>query len=103
MRKIIDWSVLYFDLGEKKNVMVLDLGREQLKTAPEYNESDKPIPVETLPRLRRAPGGRRADPRGGRRSAAASCHACGRKSIIPNAALLQGRPSDQGDAKAFVD
>ena len=52
MRKIIDWSVLYFDLGEKKNVMVLDLGREQLKTAPEYNESDKPIPVETLPRLR---------------------------------------------------
>jgi hypothetical protein len=53
MRKIaVDWSVLYFDLGEKKNVMVLDLGREQMKKAPEYKESDKPIPVVILPRLR---------------------------------------------------
>jgi hypothetical protein len=50
-RKIaIDWSALRFDLGEKKNVIALDLGREQLKATPEYKESDKPIPVLTLPR-----------------------------------------------------
>jgi hypothetical protein len=49
-RKIaIDWSALRFDLGEKKNVIALDLGREQLKAAPEYRESDKPIGVLTLP------------------------------------------------------
>jgi PRC-barrel domain len=51
-RKIaIEWSALRFDLGEKKHVIVLDLGREQLKTAPEYKESDKPIAVLTLPRV----------------------------------------------------
>ena len=51
-RKIaIDWSALRFDLGEKKNVIALDLGREQLKAAPEYKESAKPIAVVTLPRL----------------------------------------------------
>lgn len=51
-RKIaIDWSALRFDLGEKKSVIVLDLAREQLRTAPEYKESDKPIPVLTLPRV----------------------------------------------------
>lgn len=50
-RKIaIDWSALRFDLGEKKNVIALDLGREQLKEAPEYKESDKPVAVVTLPR-----------------------------------------------------
>ena len=50
-RKIaVDWSALYFDLGDSKNVIALDLGREQLKAAPEYKESDKPIPVVTLPR-----------------------------------------------------
>ena len=51
-RKIaISWSALRFDLGEKKNVIALDLGREQLKTAPEYKytESDKPIPVVAQP------------------------------------------------------
>jgi hypothetical protein len=49
-RKIaIDWSALRFDLGEKKHVIALDLGREQLKAAPEYKESDKPIAVLTLP------------------------------------------------------
>ena len=36
-RKIaISWSALRFDLGEKKNVIALDVGREQLKAAPEY-------------------------------------------------------------------
>lgn len=50
-RKIaIDWNALRFDLGDKKNVIALDLGREQLKEAPEYKESDKPVSVVTLPR-----------------------------------------------------
>ena len=51
-RKIaISWDALRFDLGEKKNVIALDLGREQLKAAPEYKyaESDKPIPVVAQP------------------------------------------------------
>ena len=51
-RKIaISWSALRFDLGEKKNVIALDVGREQLKGAPEYKytESDKPIPVVAQP------------------------------------------------------
>jgi PRC-barrel domain protein len=51
-RKIaVSWSALRFDLGEKKNVIALDLGREQLKVAPEYKftESDKPIPVLAQP------------------------------------------------------
>ncbi len=51
-RKIaISWSALRFDLGEKKNVIALDLGREQLSAAPEYKytESDKPIPVVAQP------------------------------------------------------
>ena len=51
-RKIaISWSALRFDLGERKNVIALDLGREQLKAAPEYKytESDKPIPVVAQP------------------------------------------------------
>jgi PRC-barrel domain len=51
-RKIaVDWSALRFDLGEKRNIIALDLGREQLKAAPEYKESDKPIPVLTLPQF----------------------------------------------------
>ena len=51
-RKIaISWKALRFDLGEKKNVIALDLDREQLKAAPEYksSESDKPIPVVAQP------------------------------------------------------
>ena len=51
-RKIaISWKALRFDLGEKKNVIALDLDREQLKAAPEYKstESDKPIPVVAQP------------------------------------------------------
>jgi PRC-barrel domain protein len=56
-RKIaIDWQALRFDLGEKKNVIALDLGRDQLKAAPEYKESDKPIAVVTLPQSGRSEG-----------------------------------------------
>ena len=49
-RKIaVTWNVLRFDLGEKKNIIALDLGRDQLKAAPEYTDSDKPIPVVAEP------------------------------------------------------
>ena len=51
-RKIaVSWKALRFDLGEKKNIIALDVGREQLKAAPEYKsaESDKPIPVVAQP------------------------------------------------------
>jgi len=50
-RKIaIDWGALRFDMGDKKNVIALDIGRKQLETAPEYKGSDQPVPVVTLPR-----------------------------------------------------
>jgi hypothetical protein len=56
-RKIaVDWNALRFDLGEKKKVLALDLGRDQLKAAPEYKESDKPIAIVTLPRPARSGG-----------------------------------------------
>jgi hypothetical protein len=56
-RKIaIDWNALHFDLGEKKKVLVLDIGRDQLKAAPEYKESDKPIAIVTLPRPAQSEG-----------------------------------------------
>jgi len=51
-RKIaVSWKALRFDLGEKKNIIALDVGREQLKDAPEYKsaESDKPIAVVAQP------------------------------------------------------
>jgi hypothetical protein len=64
-RKIaISWSVLRFNLGEKKHVIALDIGREQLKAAPEYksSESDKPIPVVAQPQP--APSETAPDPAG---------------------------------------
>ena len=40
-RKVaISWSALRFDLGEKKNIIALDVGREQLKAAPEYKYTE---------------------------------------------------------------
>jgi len=51
-RKIaVSWTALRLALGEKKNVIALDLGPEQLRPAPEYKsaESDKPIPVVAQP------------------------------------------------------
>lgn len=51
-RKIaVEWDALRFDLGEKKEIIILDLGREQLQAAPEYRESDKSIAVVSLPQL----------------------------------------------------
>ena len=62
-RKIaIGWGALRFDLGEKKNVIALELGREQLKAAPEYKESDKPIPVVAQPQPAPAPNEPTPDP-----------------------------------------
>jgi hypothetical protein len=55
-RKIaIGWSVLRFDLGEKRNIIALEIGRDQLKAAPEYKDSDKPIPVVAPPQPTPAP------------------------------------------------
>jgi hypothetical protein len=51
-RKIaVSWKALRFDLGEKKNIIALDVGRDQLKAAPEYKsaESEKPIAVVAQP------------------------------------------------------
>ncbi|MGH7044791.1 MAG: PRC-barrel domain-containing protein [Stellaceae bacterium] len=49
-RKIaIDWSALLFDMGDKKNVIALDISRAQLEAAPEYQGPDKPISIVTLP------------------------------------------------------
>lgn len=64
-RKIaISWSALRFDLGEKKNIIALDLGREQLSAAPEYKytESDKPIPVVAQPQPQVTPHDTASDP-----------------------------------------
>src|SRR5262249_47553389 len=61
-RKIaVSWSALRFDLGEKKNIIALDLGREQLKAAPEDKESEKPIAVVAQPQLS-SPSESTADP-----------------------------------------
>lgn len=51
---VVDWSAPRFDLGEKKNVVSLDLGREELRSAPEYKQSERPIAVVSLPQP--APG-----------------------------------------------
>jgi hypothetical protein len=50
-RKIaIDWNALLFDLGDKKDVIALDISRQQLEAAPEYLGPDKPVSIVTLPR-----------------------------------------------------
>jgi len=49
-RKIaIDWSALLFDMGDKKNVIALDISRAQLEAAPEYQGPDRPVSIVTLP------------------------------------------------------
>jgi PRC-barrel domain len=63
-RKIaVSWKALRFDLGEKKNIIALDVGRDQLKAAPEYKsaESDKPIAVVAQPETK-PPGEAAAQP-----------------------------------------
>jgi hypothetical protein len=50
-RKIaIDWNALLFDMGDKKDVIALDISRKQLEAAPEYLGPDKPVSIVTLPR-----------------------------------------------------
>jgi hypothetical protein len=54
-RKIaIDWNALLFDMGDKKNVIALDISRKQLEAAPEYLGPDKPVSIVTLPRSDRS-------------------------------------------------
>lgn len=49
-RKIaIDWGALLFDMGDKKNVIALDISRQQLEAAPEYKGPDQPVSIVTLP------------------------------------------------------
>ncbi|MGC2202027.1 MAG: PRC-barrel domain-containing protein [Stellaceae bacterium] len=44
----VDWKALRFDMGEKKDAIIVDLGREQLQSAPEYKGADdRTIPVVT--------------------------------------------------------
>lgn len=53
-RKIaIEWSALQFGIGaNRKQVISLDLGREQIKAAPAYQpDGDKPVPVVTPPKV----------------------------------------------------
>lgn len=50
-RKIaVDWRALRFSPDGKSSVVVSDLGRDQLKSAPEYKESGQPIAVVTTPK-----------------------------------------------------
>ncbi|HEV2302740.1 MAG TPA: PRC-barrel domain-containing protein [Stellaceae bacterium] len=56
-RKIaIEWSALQFGIGaNRKQVISLDLGREQVKAAPAYEpDADRPVPVVTPPKAPRA-------------------------------------------------
>jgi hypothetical protein len=51
-RKIaIDWGALHFDMGDKRAAIVLDIGREQLKGAPEFQASRKQIAIVGLPQF----------------------------------------------------
>jgi PRC-barrel domain protein len=51
-RKIaIDWGALHFDMGSKRSVIVLDIGRDQLKDAPEFQDSGKRIAIVGLPQF----------------------------------------------------
>ena len=43
-RKIaIDWSALRFDLGEKRELVTLELTRDQVKAAPEYKDKQSVV------------------------------------------------------------
>lgn len=50
-RKIaIDWSTLRFDTAGRKDSIVADLDRDQIKAAPEYKESREIVAVVTPPK-----------------------------------------------------
>jgi hypothetical protein len=55
-RKIaIDWRALHFNMGEKRAVIVLDISREQLKSAPEFQASAEHIAIVGLPQFGPSP------------------------------------------------
>ena len=48
IRKIaIDWHTLRFDQNGKKDAVVTDLGRDQIKAAPEYKDSNDVVAIVT--------------------------------------------------------
>jgi len=50
IRKIaIDWDTLRFDQNGKKDAVVTDLGRDQIKAAPEYKDSNDVVAIVTAP------------------------------------------------------
>ena len=47
-RKIaVHWSALHFNPSEGKHIITLDMTPDQIKSAPEYTNADKPAPVVT--------------------------------------------------------
>jgi hypothetical protein len=53
IRKIaIDWHTLRFDQNGKKDAVVTDLGRDQIKAAPEYKDSHDVVAIVTAPNFK---------------------------------------------------
>jgi hypothetical protein len=47
-RKVaVHWSALHFNPSEGKHIITLDMTPDQIKSAPEYTNADKPAPVVT--------------------------------------------------------
>jgi hypothetical protein len=47
-RKVaVHWSALHFNPAEGKHIITLDMTPDQIKSAPEYTNTDKPAPVVT--------------------------------------------------------
>jgi predicted O-methyltransferase YrrM len=43
----VHWSALHFNPAEGKHIITLDMTPDQIKSAPEYTNTDKPAPVVT--------------------------------------------------------
>jgi PRC-barrel domain len=47
-RKVaVHWSALHFNPAQGKHIITLDMTPDQIKSAPEYSNADKPAPVVT--------------------------------------------------------
>jgi PRC-barrel domain len=47
-RKVaVHWSAMHFNPAEGKHIITLDMTPDQIKSAPEYTNTDKPAPVVT--------------------------------------------------------
>ena len=56
-RKIaVDWSALRFDLDEKRELVILELTRDQVKAAPEYKEKQSVVVLGAAGGLQSLPG-----------------------------------------------